>query len=198
MHGSCHSLFFENITGRNNGDDGFSVHEDGEVYVRAGEFYGNHYGIEDVNAARSFYNGIKVHNNAVGVHFAGGNHSLVASTIYDNTEMNILINAGAPSLYLGKDRSLSIFDGECFIKNTVVRNGLGIVILKRSKVSIIKSAFKDCKVGIKLKKGAECFLSASLVLDCKQAFVQENGVILIGNATCIIPITSVLTACRRI
>jgi hypothetical protein len=47
--------------------------------------------------------------------------------------------------------------------------------MKRSKVSIIKSAFKNCSIGIELKNGAECFLNSSLILDCKLAFRQSAG-----------------------
>ena len=44
VHGDSQNLFFENIVGRKNGDDGFSIHEDVGVVVRGGSFYENNYG----------------------------------------------------------------------------------------------------------------------------------------------------------
>ncbi len=177
LHGSCHSLIFQNIVGRNNGDDGFSIHEDGEVVVMGGEFHHNDYGIQDINASRSMYHGVKVYNNRVGINFSGGTRSLIGSLLKDNP-VQISLTSGVPSVYLPQNRDSWIYAGNTFIKNTVIRGGdYGIQCLKRTKSQIVNCALKGCKTGIYVGDKAECVLKASLILDSKVAleFFPKSG-----------------------
>jgi hypothetical protein len=169
IHGSSFALRFHNIRSRNNGDDGFSIHEDGEATVYGGCFENNYYGIEDVNASRSFYNGVLIRNNATGVHFSGGSHGLTDCRLEDNSRQ-ILVNAGRPSTYLGTDASSAVYAGSCRLKNTSISGGgIGLLIEKRSHVLVMNSLFQNCASGIEVSTGGELVLRGSVLSGCQKA-----------------------------
>ena len=63
MHGDCRGIYLENVVARYNGDDGISIHETGGLVVRGAHVHHNTFGLQDVNAARSFYNGVLAEHN---------------------------------------------------------------------------------------------------------------------------------------
>ncbi|MFW6157187.1 MAG: hypothetical protein ACOC7J_07690, partial [Armatimonadota bacterium] len=78
LHGGTGPMWFENIVGNWNGDEGFSAHENAECYVRGGEFNNNYWhGINDIIFSRTHYVDVVCRDNrSKGVRFNGGVHSL--------------------------------------------------------------------------------------------------------------------------
>jgi len=95
IHGGSAPLWFEQIRGLWNGDEGFSCHENCECYVRDAEFAHNQWhGIADVNFARSHYSGLSVHDNiSKGIWFLGGMHSVIDSEVF-GSPTNIALSRG--------------------------------------------------------------------------------------------------------
>jgi hypothetical protein len=78
LHGGSGPLWFENIVGNYNGDEGFSAHENAECYVRGGEFNYNYWhGINDIIFSRTHFVDVTcIGNLSKGARFNGGMHSL--------------------------------------------------------------------------------------------------------------------------
>ncbi|MFW6437412.1 MAG: right-handed parallel beta-helix repeat-containing protein [Armatimonadota bacterium] len=78
LHGGTGPIWFENIVGNWNGDEGFSAHENTEAYVRGGEFSNNYWhGINDIIYSRTHFVDVVCRDNrSKGVRFNGGMHSL--------------------------------------------------------------------------------------------------------------------------
>ncbi len=175
VHGNCQFLLFENIVGRRNGDDGFSVHEDVGSIVRKGHFYENDYGIQDVNASRSIYYAVLSENNRkIGVHFAGGDHDLINSTVRDNAMGQIKLNNGnAAHIGLGKDNE--IVSGVGFLKDVVASGPVyGIHNGGTSKMTVLNSVVSKTPVGIMCDSKAQMTLVGVIVQDCSKAMIETN------------------------
>ncbi|EIP98878.1 hypothetical protein OpiT1DRAFT_03354 [Opitutaceae bacterium TAV1] len=52
LHGDCTNLLFENITGAQNLDEGFSAHETVSAEIKGGRFYENDNGLFNINQSR--------------------------------------------------------------------------------------------------------------------------------------------------
>lgn len=174
FHGSCYNLIAENIVGRNNGDDGFSVHEDGEVAVYNAEFYGNCYGIEDINASVTSYHNVKISNNQTGIHFSGGQRALVNCTLTDNVKQ-VFINSGTPSGYLGTDKNPGAYAGTCYIKNMKISGGdFGIRVAERAHVSMFNSEISVNSNAIELSNGCELYLTGCVISGDPAAVINQS------------------------
>lgn len=185
LHGSCFGITAENITGRFNGDDGFSAHEDVEAEVRNGRFYGNSYGIEDVNASLTSYRNVVVENNLVGVHFSGGIRRLIGCRI-ENNGIQVVVDPGASAAYLGADKEPAIFNGSCFIKNTVIKGDeIGLRVGAKSAVTLINSEIKSAKIAIDLLPGAELFAIADVIQGA--VAIQMNQAKVFGDKNLFFP-----------
>ena len=85
VHGDSKGLVFRNIVSRNNGDDGFSIHDTVQVKVEGLHAFGNDYGIQDIGTSRSDFTGSLIESNRIyGVDFHGGVRSLRETVVRDN------------------------------------------------------------------------------------------------------------------
>ena len=166
-HGECRGLLFSNIVGRHNGDDGFSVHEDVGSVVHGGHFHGNDYGVQDVNASRSVYNGLLVeHNRIHGVDFYGGFHSLVDAVVRHNGKDQVRLSPGtARHLGLADDNPVCL--GLAFVKNVVAHGGeTSLHVMPKARGAVHHCVFATSNTGIVVEEGAVCHVTQSLVADC--------------------------------
>jgi len=185
FHGSCYNLIAENIVGRYNGDDGFSVHEDGEVAVYNAEFYGNCYGIEDINASVTSYRNVKIYNNQTGIHFSGGQRTLVNVTLTDNAKQ-VFINSGAPAGYLGTDKTPGIYAGTAYLKNCKITGGdFGLRVAERARVSMFNSEISVKSNAVELLNGGELNLVGCVILGNPAAVVNKS--MLLGDKNLFYP-----------
>jgi hypothetical protein len=166
IHGYCRGLFFENITSRYNGDDGFSIHEDVAAMVRGGHFHDNNYGIQDVTASRSWYQGVLVENNRrIGVNFHGGARSLEDAVVRNNCESQVHIQSGKAH-GLGYTPGNPMEEGLFFFKNVVVIGSPdtpAFIVDDKSKVVVSNCAFLGGNTGVLVRKNGELHLHASIV-----------------------------------
>ncbi len=177
FHGSCYNLVAENIVGRNNGDDGFSIHEDGEIAVYNAEFYGNCYGIEDINASVTSYHNVKIYNNQTGIHFSGGQRTLVNCILTDNVKQ-LFINSGTPGGYLGADKTAHAYAGTAYLKNCKISGGdFGIRVAERAKVCMFNSEISVKSNAIELLSGGELYLMGSVILGNPAAVINQSALL---------------------
>lgn len=168
IHSDCQGLIFENIVGRYNGDDGFSIHEDGGALVLNSHFHHNTYGVQDINAARSYFNGVLIENNRMGVHFSGGMHELVNCVIRNNVKGQVLVTAGAGAYYLGKDKRVGFYTGDVFVKNSVIEgDGVGLNVNSLAKAAALNCVFRGLTEGVRVSKSGFAWVRGSVFEKCK-------------------------------
>lgn len=105
IHNGSAPLWFENIRGLWNGDEGFSAHENCECYVRGGEFSHNYWhGINDIGIARTFFQNVTCcDNRSKGVWFIGGMHSLTDCEI-SGSPAQLVLSASDLEVYPQQER----------------------------------------------------------------------------------------------
>lgn len=85
IHGNARALYFENITGYENFDEGFSAHDTCEAWIKDSKFWKNENAIADVNMADTYYENCEFSNSdSVEVILFGGRHSLSNCRIIPN------------------------------------------------------------------------------------------------------------------
>ena len=176
VHGDSQSLFFENIIGRRNGDDGFSIHEDVGATVRGGQFYENDFGIQDVDASRSEYYGIVVNKNRkLGINLIGGIHTVVDAVVKDNKWTQIQLQSNYPGhLNFAKDNPH--FAGTFYLKNIWVSNGpVGIKVLRDAAVTVSNSFVSNCKTGVVYNGTGSFQMYKSIIQNCAKTEVNAIG-----------------------
>ncbi|MFO7937318.1 MAG: right-handed parallel beta-helix repeat-containing protein [Kiritimatiellia bacterium] len=175
VHGCCQGLVFRNITGRWNGDDGFSVHEDVGATVLGGYFHHNDYGIQDINISRSSFYGVLVENNRrAGADFRGGVHVL-----YDSVIRN---NAG-PQIRLARDSTRHIrisegplTDGVLILRNTLTIGGKYGVAVKAGRADISNCSFVEAEIGAYIGTSATAVMVGNAIYGCKkQELILKSG-----------------------
>ncbi len=187
VHGDCRSCVFENIEGRFNGDDGFSIHEAIEAVVRNGHFHHNGSGIEDVNLSRSFYSGIRVHDNRkLGGLLIGAFHSAVDARVYDNPS-NFRITPGTTRHLVGGEFS-PIQGTSVYLQNVICHGGdFGAFITDRARVMVANSIFAQSKIGIAAEAGSRVHLSKSVVASCGDLELRLRGKEFFGDVNIYFP-----------
>ncbi len=178
IHGGSAPMWFENIRGVWNGDEGFSAHENCECYVRGGEFSSNYWhGIADVNLARTHFANIIVRDNrSKGIHFIGGMHSVIDSEV-SGSPINVVLS---PSTRTQWPRFEDHLMRRCLanFRNVVVRSAPG-------QVGVLIGAdgaglFEHClisggEVGIKVDEGGKAYVVNSIVHGAETAEVVAIG-----------------------
>ena len=176
MHGDCRGIYLENVVARYNGDDGISIHETGGLVVRGAHVHHNTFGLQDVNAARSFYNGVLAEHNQVGASFHGGFYSLVDCQVRDNTAYQIDIAGASPKHLIGSDRNpicrTTLFAGNVIVSGKGSQAGLRIGDGARAVVE--RSVITGTKTGVLVQKGGSCHLTTSAVVDCEHAIASDS------------------------
>lgn len=176
MHGDCRGIYLENVVARYNGDDGISIHETGGLVVRGAHVHHNRFGLQDVNAARSFYNGVLAEHNHVGASFHGGFYSLVDCCLRDNAAYQIEIWAASAAHLIGSDHNpfshTTLFLGNAVVSGKDSQAGLRVGDGARAVVE--HSVFTTTKTGILVQRGGSCHLTASVVVDCQDALASDS------------------------
>ncbi len=177
MHGDCRGIYLENVVARYNGDDGISIHETGGLVVRGAHVHHNTYGLQDVNAARSFYNGVLAEHNRVGASFHGGFYSLVDCHLRDNTAYQIDVVGASPKHLIGSDHN-PICRTTLFAGNVIASgkdDQVGLRVGDGARAVVERSVFAGGKTGILVQKGGTCHLTTSVVVDCQCAIASDSA-----------------------
>lgn len=181
IHGDCRGIAAENIEGRFNGDDGFSIHESIEAVVRNGWFHHNGSGIEDVNLSRSFYSGIRVHDNRkLGVLFIGAFHSAVDALV-ENNPVNFRIASSVTKHLIGGEQS-PIRETSVYLQNVIAVGGnVGMTVGGSARVMAVNSIFRQAKIGIEMSDASQVHLTRSVVANCEKYELSCGGQLYFGD-----------------
>lgn len=122
LHNGSAPLWFENIRGLWNGDEGFSAHENCECYVRGAEFSHNYWhGIADVGIARTHYQNVVCRDNrSKGIWFIGALHSLTDCEI-SGSPIQVALSPSDLSVYPRADL-LPLKSSVTVLRNVLVRS----------------------------------------------------------------------------
>ncbi len=169
-HGHCSGLVFENIVGRHNGDDGFSIHEDIGAYVSGGHFHGNQYGIQNIQTSRAIFHGVLVENNRdIGIHQIGGYHSVEDSVVRNNARAQFVV-APTPDKKFGADpfRAASVF-----LKNVRIEGGpLGLRLDAGVTARITHCELRGASIGLAVAERVDCLMTDSIISGCSDALAN--------------------------
>ena len=177
MHGDCRGTYLENVVARHNGDDGISIHESGGLVVRNAYVHHNCYGFQDVNASRSFYNGVIAENNQVGASFHGGFHSLVDCVISGSKVDQIDVVADRPKHLIGSEHN-PICRCTLFAKNVIVRgsgNRAAIRVRDNAQAVVENSVIIGSQAGVYVHRLGQCHLTTSVIAECDVSIASETA-----------------------
>ena len=175
VHGLCRGLYFFDIVARQNGDDGFSIHENVYASVRNLHVWGNDFGISDISQSQSVFSGVVAESNRIcGVDFHGGIRILRDATVRDNQGNQIAIS----SEVRGKDADNPnpMLRGTVLLEDVRVEGGegAGVLVKPGCTVSIINSQVNGVQTGLKLE-GGRVHLENSKVERCAQMMERAAG-----------------------
>ena len=167
IHGECRGWLCENIVGRYNGDDGFSIHETVGAVVRNGHFHDNSFGVQDVNASRTILNGVTVERNKVGFSMVGGFRSMVDCVSRDNTNAAISLSGNNPRHLLGSEHN-PLAGITAYMKNVYAVGGANALEMRgRARAMAEHCVFGYADVGVRLDDKSHLHLTGSIVAHCK-------------------------------
>ncbi|WP_145313694.1 right-handed parallel beta-helix repeat-containing protein [Gimesia fumaroli] len=176
IHGDCRGIRLENVIARHNGDDGISIHETGGLMVQNAYVHNNFYGIQDVNASRSVYNGVLAEQNQVGVSLVGGYHSLVDCQIRNSVQKEIDIAGSNPRHLIGAEQNL-LCKTILFAQNvSLFGDGNRVALSVRNGASLImeQSVINGSDLGLFVDQNSHCHLSLTTITDCHEILKSES------------------------
>ncbi|MGD9496311.1 MAG: carbohydrate binding domain-containing protein [Armatimonadota bacterium] len=178
LHGGTGPIWFENITGNWNGDEGFSAHENSECYVRGGEFSHNYWhGIADIIFSRTHFSGIVCRDNrAAGVLFLGGMHSLTDCEI-SGSPINIGLKGRSETPFpLADQHPLTV--SVTNLRNVVVRSTdgeVGVQVAAQAQCVIEHCLLEGGNPVIEVQEGGTAFVADSVVAGGAEREVVAAG-----------------------
>ena len=178
IHGGSAPLWFENITGVWNGDEGFSAHENAECYVRGGYFAHNYWhGIADITFSRTHYANIVVRDNRMkGIYFTGGMHSVTDSEV-SGSPINIALTDTAIKDWPHLDQH-PLATSFANFRNVIVQSAgdeIGVFIDKHSEAVFEHCLIKGGRRCIRVHPNAKAYVVNSIIFAAKEAEVYSDG-----------------------
>lgn len=178
IHGGSAPMWFENIRGLWNGDEGFSAHENCECYVRNGEFSHNYWhGIADVGIARTHYQNVVCRDNrSKGVYLIGAMHSLTDCEVAGSPDQ-IVLSPSDLAKYPHLER-LPLKPSLTNLRNVVVRSGpteTGVTLTPGAAAVIEHCVLQGGKVCLQVADQAQAYLINSIVYGGQTAEVATKG-----------------------
>ena len=170
IHGDCRGIRLENVIARHNGDDGISIHESGGLVVQNAYVHDNFYGIQDVNASRSVYNGVLAERNQIGVSLVGGYHSLVDCQIRNSAHKEIDIAGSNPKHLIGAEQN-PLCKTILFAQNVFLfgnGNQIGLSVRNGASAIMESSVISGSKTGLFVDRISHCHLSRSAITGCPE------------------------------
>ena len=178
IHNGSAPLWFENIRGVWNGDEGFSAHENCECYVRGAEFSHNYWhGINDIDFARTFYQNIVCRDNrSKGIWFIGGMHSVTDSEV-----------SGSPTQVMCSLTSRLKFPRaeEHPLRQSIANFRSVVVDAKPNEAAVVVTSdgvgiFEHClirggRIGVQVDQGGRAYLLNSIVSGAAELAVRSAG-----------------------
>ncbi|QDT94422.1 right-handed parallel beta-helix repeat-containing protein [Gimesia algae] len=176
IHGDCRGIRLENVIARHNGDDGISIHESGGLIVQNAYVHDNFFGIQDVNASRSVYNGVLAERNQIGVSLVGGYHSLVDCQIRNSIQKEIDIAGANPGHLIGAEYN-PLCKTILFAHNVSLfgnGNQTGLSIRNGATAIIERSVISDSQTGLMVDSNSVCHMSQTAIIDCQMTLKSTS------------------------
>lgn len=180
IHGGSAPVWFDNIAGEWNGDEGFSAHENCECYVRGAVFSHNQcHGIADVSIARTHYSGLTVRDNVLkGIFFLGGFHSVIDSEVSGSPENIALVGSDITLPDFPLLAAHPLRESITNLRNVVVRSGpgeTGIAVAGSAKAVIEHCLIEGGRFGVRVAPGGRGYVINSVVVGASEAEVWSDG-----------------------
>lgn len=178
LHGGTGPMWFENIVGNWNGDEGFSAHENAECYVRGGEFSNNYWhGINDIIYSRTHFVDVVCRDNrSKGVRFNGGLHSLTDCEV-SGSPINVELLPYSQTNFPHSERhplAVSFTN----LRNTVVRSTadeVGVYVGPNSEAVIEHCLLQGGAPVIDVQPRGKAFVVNSIVVGGEQHEIVAGG-----------------------
>jgi hypothetical protein len=166
LHGGTGPIWFENIVGNWNGDEGFSAHENTEAYVHGGEFSHNYWhGINDIQFSRTHFVDVVCRDNrSKGVRFNGGIHSLIDCEISGSPVNVELMEASRSPLPGARQHPLAVSFTN--LRNVIVRSEadeIGVLIRNNAQAAIEHCLLIGGAPVVQVEEGGRAHLINSVV-----------------------------------
>ncbi|MCA9013912.1 MAG: right-handed parallel beta-helix repeat-containing protein, partial [Planctomycetaceae bacterium] len=177
IHGDCRGIRLENVVARHNGDDGISIHESGGLMVQNAYVHDNYYGIQDVNASRSVYNGVLAERNQIGVSLVGGYHSLVDCQIRNSAQKEIDIAGSNPKHLIGAEQN-PLCKTILFAQNVSLfgnGNQMGLCVRNGASAIMEQSVISGSKTGLFVDRTSHCHLSRTAITGCPEILKCDSN-----------------------
>ena len=166
LHGLCRGMFFVNIETRENGDDGFSIHEDVLACVQNLRTWGNDYGVSDVSWSQSVFSGVTaVSNRICGLDFHGGMRIVRGGKVFANAGNQISVTTSAVRKSSGNPNPM--LRASVYLEDVHVEGGKGAALRVNSgnTVTAANCSFAGTDLGLHLM-GGRVHLENCEVRDC--------------------------------
>lgn len=178
IHNGSGPLWFENIRGVWNGDEGFSCHENCECYVRGAELSHNYWhGVADVGLSRTHYQNLIVRDNRMkGLFFLGAMHSVTDAEV-SGSPVNIAVN-GPDLREYPRLEAYPLRDGVAHFRNVVVRSRgdeIGLQVAARASAVLEHCLLTGGKVALQVERTAQAYVVNSVLAGASQAEVLSHG-----------------------
>ena len=175
VHGSCHGLVFHNITGRWNGDDGFSVHEDVQASVYNAHLHHNDFGIQDIGASQTFFfGGLVVSNRLCGADLCGGMRILRDVTVRGNSGGQVRIRTSELKSF-GFANANPMLCTQAYLKGVRIGDGEGdgLFVGDNTRVCAMGCRISGVETGVSVVGGVLHLLDSE-VRECRESAVSAE------------------------
>lgn len=178
IHNGSAPMWFENIKGLWNGDEGFSAHENCECYIRNAEFSNNYsHGIADVGISRTQYQNVIVRDNrSKGIYFIGATHSVTDAEVSGSPDQIVLSQSdgkGVPGIE-GHPLGVSVST----LRNVLVKcapGESGVVVMNKAQASLDHCLILGGQTGLRVDQGGKAHLLNTIVSGQAGVNVVSSG-----------------------
>lgn len=173
LHGCCRGMFFMNIETRQNGDDGFSIHEDVLACVHNLRTWGNDYGVSDISWSQSVFSGVvAVSNRICGLDFHGGMRIVRSGKVGANGGNQISVTTSAVRKSATDPNPM--LRASVYLEDVHVDGGSGAALVSNpgSTVTAAKCSFSGTRTGLNLR-GGRVHIENSKIRNCPKNVSKE-------------------------
>ena len=173
LHGCCRGMFFINIETRQNGDDGFSIHEDVLACVHNLRTWGNDYGVSDISWSQSVFCGVIAASNRIcGLDFHGGMRIVRSGKVGSNGGNQISVTTSAVRKSASDPNPM--LRASVYLEDVHVNGGNGAALLTNPgcTVTAANCSFVGTKTGLNLR-GGRIHFENSKIHNCPKQVSKE-------------------------
>lgn len=178
LHNGSGPLWFENIRGLWNGDEGFSAHENCECYVRGGEFSHNYWhGVADVGLARTYYQNVVCRDNrSKGLFLIGGMHTLTDCEVSGSPAQIVLSPSDLREFPRLEQHPLRV--SLTHLRSVRVQSAegqTGVIVMGQATAILEHCLLQGGKIGLQVEAAGRAHVCNSILQDATDCQVLARG-----------------------